>query len=44
MYLHNTFYMADQHTKAITLGLNPPDRSIAQPLEPHKSLLWAGVA
>ena len=23
MYLCNTFYIADQHTKAITLGLNP---------------------
>jgi hypothetical protein len=29
MYLRNTFYTADQHTKAITLGLGPPDRSIA---------------
>jgi hypothetical protein len=23
MYLHNTFYTADQHTNAITLSLNP---------------------
>jgi hypothetical protein len=29
MYLHNTFYMVDQHTKAITLGLDPPDRGLA---------------
>jgi hypothetical protein len=44
MYLRNTFYMADQHTKAITLGLDLPDRSIARPLEPHESLLCAGAA
>jgi hypothetical protein len=44
MYLRNTFYTADQHTKAITLGLDPPDRSIARPLEPHESLLCAGAA
>ncbi len=43
MYLRNTFYTADQHTKAITLGLDPPDRSIARPLEPHESLLCAGA-
>jgi hypothetical protein len=29
MYLHNTFYTADQHTAAITLGLDPPSRSFA---------------
>jgi hypothetical protein len=39
MYLHNTFYTADQHTKAITLGLNPPNRNVSRPLEPHESLL-----
>jgi hypothetical protein len=39
MYLHNTFYTADQHTKAITLGLDPPDRNVSRPLEPHESLL-----
>jgi hypothetical protein len=44
MYLRNTFYMADQHTKAITLGLDPPDRSIAHPLKPHESFLCAGAA
>jgi hypothetical protein len=32
MYLRNTFYMADQHTKAITLGLDPPDRNVSRPL------------
>jgi hypothetical protein len=44
MYLRNTFYTADQHTKAITLGLDPPDRSIARPLKPHESFLCAGAA
>ena len=44
MYLRNTFYTADQHTKAITLGLDPPDRSIVWPLEPHESFLCAGAA
>jgi hypothetical protein len=44
MYLRNTFYTADQHTKAITLGLDPPNRSIAQPLEPHESFLCARAA
>jgi hypothetical protein len=44
MYLCNTFYMADQHTKAITLGLNPPARGHARPLEPHEELLCAGTA
>ena len=44
MYLRNTFYTADQHTKAITLGLDPPDRRIAWPLEPHESLLCNGAA
>jgi hypothetical protein len=29
MYLRNTFYTTDQHTKTITLGLDLPDRSIA---------------
>jgi hypothetical protein len=44
IYLGNTFYTADQHTKAITLGLDPPDHSLARPLEPHKSFLCAGAA
>jgi len=39
MYLRNTFYTADQHTKAITLGLDPPVRGLVRPLEPHKALL-----
>jgi hypothetical protein len=44
MYLRNTFYKANQHTKAITLGLDQPDRSIAWPLEPHETFLCTGAA
>jgi hypothetical protein len=44
IYLHNTFYTADQHTKAITLGLDPPNCSIARHLEPHETFLCAGAA
>jgi hypothetical protein len=44
MYLCNTFSTADQHTKAITLGLDPPDHSSTQPLEPHESFLCTGAA
>jgi hypothetical protein len=44
MYLRNTFYTADQHTKAITLGLDPPTRGYARPLEPHEELLCASAA
>jgi hypothetical protein len=43
MYLRNTFYTDNQHMKAIKLGLDPPDRSFAQPLEPHESLLCTGA-
>jgi hypothetical protein len=43
MYLGNTFYTANQHMKTITLSLDPPDRSIARPLELHETLLWAGA-
>ena len=39
MYLRNTFYTADQHTQAITLGLDPPEPSVARPLEPHETAL-----
>jgi len=38
MYLRNTFYTADQHTKAITLGLDPPGCGLTRPLEPHEAL------
>jgi len=44
MYLRNTFYTADQHTTAITLGLDPPSRDITRPLESHETILSAGAA
>ena len=44
MYLYNTFYTADQHTDAITLGLDPPTRGLARPLEPHETLLRTEAA
>ena len=31
MYLHNIFYTASQHTKAITLGLNPLSLKLSDP-------------
>jgi hypothetical protein len=43
MYLGNTSYTADQHTNAIMLGLDPPSRGLARPLEPHKTLLCTGA-
>jgi hypothetical protein len=44
MYLRNTFYTANQHTTAITLGLDPTDPSVARSLERHKVLLCASAA
>jgi len=44
MYLFNTFYTADQHTNATTLGLNTPSQGLTRPLEPHKVLLHTGTA
>jgi hypothetical protein len=44
MYLCNTFYTAAQHTNAITLGLDPPIRGLARPLEPHETLLRTKAA
>jgi hypothetical protein len=41
MYLRNTFYTANQHTKAITLELDPPTRNASHPLEPHEHALCA---
>ena len=43
MYRHNTFYTADQHTKAIMLGFNPSSQDLAGPLEPHETLLCTGT-
>jgi hypothetical protein len=44
MYLQNTFHTADQYMKAITLGLDPPPRGLARPLEPHEALLCSAAA
>jgi hypothetical protein len=44
MYLHNTFYTAEQHTNAITLGLAPPVQELARPLEPHESIIRTDAA
>jgi hypothetical protein len=43
MYLRNTFYTADQHTAAITLGLDPPSGDITRPLETHETILGVGT-
>ena len=39
MYLCSTFYAASQHTKAVTLGLDPLSDDATHPLEPHEDLL-----
>ena len=44
MYLRNTFFTADQHTNAVTLGLNPPVQELARPLEPHESIIRTAAA
>ena len=44
MYLRNTFYTADQHTKAITLCLNPAPWGLTRPLKPHETLLCPKAA
>jgi hypothetical protein len=41
MYLRNTFYMADQHSRALDLGLLPPPLAESRPLKPHKDALIA---
>ena len=38
VYLHNTFYMADQHTKTITLSLDPLKPDLIRLLKQQK--LW----
>ena len=43
VYLRNTFYMSDQHTTAITLGLDLPSRDIIRPLETHETFLSASA-
>jgi hypothetical protein len=44
MYLHNTFYTAETHTKAITFNITPPTAEELQPLEMHEHYLSAGAA
>ena len=44
MYLRNTFYTADQHTNAVTLGLDPPAQELARPLEPHEAIISTDIA
>ena len=36
MYLRNTFHTTEQHTMAITLGLDPPAPDATRPLEQHE--------
>jgi hypothetical protein len=43
MYLCNTFYTAEAHTKAITLNINPPTAEELQPLEMHEHYLSTGA-
>jgi hypothetical protein len=44
MYLRNTFYTAEQHTNAITLGLAPPIQKLMRPLKPHESIICTDAA
>ena len=43
MYLGNTFYTAEAHTKAITLDINPPTAEELRPLKMHGDYLLAGA-
>ena len=44
MYLWNTFYTADQHSKALSLDITPPTLADLRPLEPHEDVLTAIAA
>ena len=44
MYLRNTFYTADQHSKALDIDLAPPSPMESRPLEPHEDALAAMTA
>jgi hypothetical protein len=44
MYLRNTFYTADQHTNAVTLGLDPPTQGLTRPLEQHEAIISTDIA
>ena len=37
MYLRNTFQTTEQHTTAITLGLDPPTPDATRPLKQHEN-------
>ncbi len=39
MYLQNTFYTADQHSKALDIDIAPPSLTDLRPLEPHEDAL-----
>jgi hypothetical protein len=44
IYLRNTFYMADQHLKALDINITPPSLTDLCPLEPHEDALAAMAA
>jgi hypothetical protein len=44
MYLRNTFYTADQHSKALSIDITPPTTADTRPLEPHEDMLGALAA
>jgi hypothetical protein len=44
MYLQNTFYITDTHSKAIDLALPPPTLTDRHPPEPHKIVLSTAMA
>jgi hypothetical protein len=44
MYLRNTFYTADQHSKALDIDIAPPSLTDLRPLEPHEDALAAMAA
>jgi hypothetical protein len=41
MYLRNTCYTADQHSKALYIDIAPPSLTDLRPLEPHEDVLAA---
>ena len=44
MYLRNTFYTAEAHTKAITLNIKAPTADELRPLEMHEHYMSTGAA
>ena len=44
MYLRNTFHVADAHSKALDLCIQPPAAADRRPLEPHEIVLSAAAA